>query len=287
MSDHLFERAVRDWLDDGSDRTPPSAIDGVLLAVKTTPQERDLRVPWRFNRMTTTMRLAAGIAIIAVLAFGALQLVGPRLGAGGNPTPSPSSTFSSSTPGASEVAPGITGWTTYTTAIYGKTFGYPNDWHQDAAATRAWKPGDSTSVDSTWDFAYTFASPDGADQIGLWVWEMAAGSGADITSHQGLTAWAQANVCDEAIDACATVPDVAVPMCIARDSCRPAVIVPLSDSTTAFLADTENGVVTIFSLGRRDGFPGAARYGGSVQLLKSILTTMDVFTPRPGQIPGG
>ena len=33
---NLFERAVRDWLEDGSDRTPRPAIDAVLLAVKTT-----------------------------------------------------------------------------------------------------------------------------------------------------------------------------------------------------------------------------------------------------------
>jgi hypothetical protein len=275
MSDQLFERAVRDWLEDGSDRTPRSAIDGVLLAVKTTPQERDLRIPWRFIQMPSYLRYAAAAAIVLIVGVGllAFNLRSPSAGTGGSPAPS--------------VLPGITGWTTYTTTIYGKTFGYPEDWHLVAAATRAWQPGDSTSIDSTWDFAYVFASPDGNDQIGLWVWEMAAGSGADITSHRGLTTWAQANVCDAAVDACATVPDVAVPMCIGWDSCRPAVIVPLSDSTTAFLADTENGIVTIFSLGRPDGFPGAARYGGSVQLLKSILTTMEVFTPRPGQIPGG
>ena len=64
MSDQLFERAVRDWLEDGSDRTPRPAIDAVLLAVKTTRQERDLRIPRRFTQMPTYMRLAAGIAIV-------------------------------------------------------------------------------------------------------------------------------------------------------------------------------------------------------------------------------
>jgi hypothetical protein len=47
MSDQLFERAVRDWLDDGSDKTPPTAIEAVLLAAKTTPQERVLGIPRR------------------------------------------------------------------------------------------------------------------------------------------------------------------------------------------------------------------------------------------------
>jgi hypothetical protein len=112
MSDQQFERAVRDWLEDGSDRTPRSAIDGVLLAVRTTRQERDLRIPWRFTRMTTTMRLAAGIAIVAVIGVGALQLLGPGSGIGSKPTPSPT-TFVAPTPTAlpSAVAPGITGLT--------------------------------------------------------------------------------------------------------------------------------------------------------------------------------
>ena len=59
------------------------------------------------------------------------------------------------------------------------------------------------------------------------------------------------------------------------------------EGTLAVFADAETGLVTVVSLGRPDGFPAAARYGGAVQLLKSILTTMDVWTPEPGQIPSG
>lgn len=93
MSDQLFEHAVRDWLDDGSDRTPPTAIDAVLLAVKTTPQERDLRIPRRFNLMPTYTRLAAAIAIVAVLGVGAIALLPRAPGIGGpRPSPTPSAT---------------------------------------------------------------------------------------------------------------------------------------------------------------------------------------------------
>jgi hypothetical protein len=91
MSDQLFERAVRDWLDDGSDRTPLSAIEAVLLAVKTTPQERDLRIPRRFKLMPTYMRLAAGIAIVAIVGVGAIALIARTPGVGG-PGPSPTTT---------------------------------------------------------------------------------------------------------------------------------------------------------------------------------------------------
>ena len=48
------------------------------------------------------------------------------------PTPAP-------TPAASEVAPGITGWTTYTSEVYGITFGYPDGWTLESAATRQWE----------------------------------------------------------------------------------------------------------------------------------------------------
>jgi hypothetical protein len=92
MSDQLFNRAVSDWLDDGSDRTPATAIEAVLLAVKTTPQERVLRIPRRFTVMPMYMRLAAGIAIVALVGAGAIALLSRAPGFGGpghTPTPSP------------------------------------------------------------------------------------------------------------------------------------------------------------------------------------------------------
>jgi hypothetical protein len=89
MSGQPFEHAVRDWLEDGSDRTPQPAIDAVLLVVKTTRQERDLRIPRRFTQMPTYMRLAAGIAIVAVVGVGALVYLNSGPSTGGPPTPAP------------------------------------------------------------------------------------------------------------------------------------------------------------------------------------------------------
>jgi Tol biopolymer transport system component len=84
MSDRLFERAINDWLESGSDRTPPNAIDAVLLAVRTTPQaRRGLLAPRRFNSMTRTLALVAAIVVIAIGAFAVL-------GGGRPPTTSPS-----------------------------------------------------------------------------------------------------------------------------------------------------------------------------------------------------
>ena len=85
--DRSFQRAVRDWLDDGSDRTPRSTIDAVLLAVRTTPQQRDLPVPWRNFQMSNPFRLAA--AVIAVVAVGLVALNLPRITGIGGPTTAP------------------------------------------------------------------------------------------------------------------------------------------------------------------------------------------------------
>lgn len=191
-----------------------------------------------------------------------------------------------SAPAAVEVAPGITAWTNYTSAAYGFTFGYPDGWTVDGAATRKWHEGDQPAGGALYSDSFMNPESRDGDQIALGVWQM-SGSAGDITSREGLSSWFAAHICDDKIDACATVSDVAVPMCLGKAACLPAVLVPLSDSTQAVFGDAETGVVTVVSLGRPDSFPAAARYGGSVQLLKSVLTTMDVWPPQPGQIPAG
>jgi len=87
-----FDRAVDQWLDDSSDATPPEVIDAVLLAVRSTPQERDLRVPWRTTSMTSYLRVAAVIALAAIASTAAIVTFGPGgSGFGGTKsTPSPS-----------------------------------------------------------------------------------------------------------------------------------------------------------------------------------------------------
>ena len=77
------------------------------------------------------------------------------------------------------------------------------------------------------------------------------------------------------------------------DPCRGAILVgdTSSGEPFAFFVDwgsamlSEAPNVRIVWVARKDAFPGAARYGGSISLLKSILTTMDVLTPKAGQVP--
>ena len=130
MSDQLFEHAIRDWLDDGSDRTPPAAIDAVLLAVRTTPQERDLRTPRRFTFMPASTRLAAVAAIVAVAGVAALLLAGGRQ----NPPPE---TSPSTAPSQPPPAVDTTGWVTYTSERYGYSIQHPPQW-EVTTASRDW-----------------------------------------------------------------------------------------------------------------------------------------------------
>ena len=76
-------------------------------------------------------------------------------------------------------------------------------------------------------------------------------------------------------------------MCVGKTACLPAILVSDPGSVLAIIPDAETGLVTIVQLGRGPDFPATGPYGGGVQLVKSILTTMDVWTPEPGQLPSG
>ena len=65
--DREFLRATTDWLEAGSDRTPSNAVDAVLLAVRTTRQDRVLPNPWRYIDMNAFAKaLVVATAVVAV-----------------------------------------------------------------------------------------------------------------------------------------------------------------------------------------------------------------------------
>jgi dipeptidyl aminopeptidase/acylaminoacyl peptidase len=91
--DRSLERAARSWLEAGPIEAPDRAVESALLRIQTTPQERDLRIPWRLPTMTTSARVATA-AVIGVLAVGGAFLFFGRPGqpALGGPGPSQSAT---------------------------------------------------------------------------------------------------------------------------------------------------------------------------------------------------
>jgi hypothetical protein len=94
--DREFLRATSDWLEAGSDRTPPRAIDAVLLAVRTTRQDRPLPVPWSTPKMPSIVRvLIAAAAVVAIsLVVINLRPYGSNVGVAPTivPTPTPTPT---------------------------------------------------------------------------------------------------------------------------------------------------------------------------------------------------
>lgn len=105
--DRAFERGTRSWLEAGSDSTPAAAIDAVLLAVRTTPQERDLRIPRRIATMPTPLRLVAAIAIFTVVGLAAVSLF-KASPIGSSPTTSPTVLASPTTPPSATPIPSPT-----------------------------------------------------------------------------------------------------------------------------------------------------------------------------------
>jgi hypothetical protein len=282
-----FDQRIADWLEVDPTAAPADVLSTVVAALPSIPQaRRGLLAPWRFTRMTNFARAAAGVAIVAIVGVGVLAFISRSPGAGTTDTPAPTLTAApTATPAPSLVARGIAGWTTYTSEVYGFAFGYPEDWTLHAAATREWQAGDRIDADD-WPYADAFASPEEAT-VGLFVWEMPAGEGADVESVQGLKAWAETFCNDIAASSCEEFTQRAVPMCLnaGGDPCRAAILVPTAGEQYAFFVNWNSAMLTgvpdrvrVVVVAREDSFPSAARYGGSVELLRSILTTMDVRT---------
>lgn len=143
MSDRSFERAVHDWLEEGSDQTPPTAIHAVLFAIKTNPQQRDLLVPRRVRLMPASLRFAAAAVIVA--AGGALALLAlvPRVDVGPSPAPSPTlhpvaeATPSLSTSSAPPDRLDTGAWIPYVSPHNDYAARYPSDWRLQLASIDA------------------------------------------------------------------------------------------------------------------------------------------------------
>ena len=229
---------------------------------------------------------AAGAAAIAVLVIAGAAYFGQpdASNVGGAPTPTPTPTAeASAVPSAppSFVAPGITGWTPYTSAVYGYTMSYPDDWYVGHVASRKWQLGEPVTDDSAW--TDLFARND--DDIAMFMYQVPAPAGADLVSWEGLHA-AHQELCSEPSIAHCPPDYTQTRMCVGEQGCAPAIIGLTGDQTpAALIADPEKGTITFIVMGRADSYPGAARYGGTTALLKSILSQLDVRDPQPGETP--
>ena len=84
-----FEREARAWLDLGPTRAPDRTVEAALLEIDQTPQERDLRIPWRLPVMNPLTRVAVAAALVVVTAGAAILVLRLPSGVGVTPTGSP------------------------------------------------------------------------------------------------------------------------------------------------------------------------------------------------------
>lgn len=290
------ERILDAFLAPEADRLPDRVIDAALADIARTPQRRALRVPWRFPLMPALTRATSlgAVALVAAVAVGGVMYInstGPG-GPGGQTTPpataTPNTTAPTSeptalaSPEASFVAPGITGWKTYRSTVYDYTISYPDDWLVGARATQKWQPGDPEGAPSVDLFAYD--EGDEGDSIAFFAIQFPAPGGANLGSWEGLLA-ALTEMCAKPAEfyasPCPSDTVVVTRMCRGTD-CQPVAFAREDDFPSAIFGDPDTGIVTYLQMGRRDDYPGAARYGGSEMLLKSILGEMGVREAGPG-----
>ena len=277
--DRTTEPRLTAWLREAQFELPDRVLEETFHRAAGTPQDRALP-GWRtFLMDRKVISFAAGAAAIAVVVLAGAAYFGQQDGSGVGGAPSPSAR-------PSPVTPGITGWTPYT-STYGFTMSYPSDWSVSAPASHKWQPGEPDSDD--WpQWADTFENDEAidGDSIAMLVSQVPAPTGADLESWEGLQA-VHRELCDEPTIPGCPADYTPTLMCVGEPDCAPAIIVADADRPfpVALVGDPEKGNVTVIQIGRVDSFPAAGRYGGTVRLLKSILTQLDVRDPQPGETP--
>jgi len=138
-----LERRVADhYASEPPLRAPDRLLHAALATIDTTRQRRGLLAPWRFQLMSTNMKLAAALAVAIVLGAGVVRLLaspeGPDVGA--TATPSATRTASAPTPvmptAVPPSAPPLTG--TYFSAVYGLRVSYPDGWRLNRTGAEPW-----------------------------------------------------------------------------------------------------------------------------------------------------
>jgi hypothetical protein len=263
MSDNrTFDVALQQWLDAGSDRTPAPAIDAVLLAIRTTPQERDLRILRRTPPMITPFRFAAGVAAIAILGIAAFSFSGRTLPPGNaqEPTPTIQPTAAETTSPDTTLARGpisTAGWTPYISTRYGFTISHPADW-AEVPADHDW----SLPADADWRStgAEAFVGP----PLRVSAWSVAVEPG--VSAEDWIAAY-----CPLSSGPCSALRDRAVT--VSLDGNRGVLHRFGSDTQSFFLIEDRMYVVAAWR-------PESQNY------LEAFLSTIELLPAGPAEASG-
>jgi len=279
MSDQLFNNAVRNWLDDGSDRTPRLAIDAVLLAVKTTPQERVLRIPRRFNRMPTYLRLAAVAAVVAVVGFGVLSYFGDGSRFGGatevpaTPSPAPTTSPRPTTAPTPTLGPmDTTGWVPFTSERYGFTISRPADWSEIPSDPDWTFEKDIESWSSTATESFFTTKVGGGVKVSAWAVRVTPGT----TAESWIKSW-----CD-GTNVAPCVGLAGKSHAVASGDGHSGVFTQQTDTLAAFVVGETVYVVGIW---REENDPSVQPYGTATRLLEGFISTLTLPAEPPEGLP--
>jgi hypothetical protein len=138
------ERVLDQYLAQGAEQVPDRVIDAALDEIDHMPQQRVLRLPWRFDPMPASLKPAlAGVVVAAGLVAGGMFLSrGPTQSSGGAPTGTvaPSASVAASAVGSPAASPPLTdtsNWVPFASALYGYEIAHPPAWFAEPA-TREW-----------------------------------------------------------------------------------------------------------------------------------------------------
>lgn len=167
-------------------------------------------------------------------------------------------------------------WNPYDSAEYGFTIAHPADW-TETPASRAWTLT-ADAQDALSPAADTFSTPvDGGVRVSAWT--LKTDPGTTIESWQALEAWVQ-GYCEKTNNTpCTGIAERAVPMCLERRDCHPAVLVPFENDVRAFFIGGGRDM-TVVAVWRPESDPSVTRFGGARQLLEAFLSTTNVFLPN-------
>ena len=269
-----FDRITDEWLNEGSDLTPPHVTDAVLLAVRTTPQERDYGIPLGNLFMKYPVYAVAVLASLAVAGIAAFYAfgAGPNIGSDAAPAPSTQETDAPAPTPLPSSPIDTTSWTAFDSDRYPLTLRYPANWIAQPARLDWTLAEDADNWLSTAQDAFV------GDNVRVSAWSVPVDRDATPETAAAVRAWA-VDYCEQASGAACEIPEGAVPLCVEVRDCHPGLLVPWPTEVSAFFTGGGYGdTMTVVTVWRGENEPATAPFGGSQRLLEAFLSTMDVWT---------
>ena len=262
-----FDRIAGAWLAEGPSELADRVLDAAFDEIHLTAQRRRWSAPWRTPTMNPRLRLVAAIAVIAIVGYTGLTLLGPRLGPGEQPTAQPTvspAAVASPAPTPSP-APTVVPLDTSSWVLFGSAHNwlgilFPREW-VEVAADHDW----TLPKDAAWPntAADRFTSPDGQIVVAAW--------SVPIEPGTTLEDWI-AEYCPLNTTPCTGIAQRAVPIFTEREKQNQGLLVPFDGNAQAFFLHGER--IWVVAVWRGESDPSVAPYGGARRLLQAFAESM-------------